>query len=114
MFNIAPVYAIWIAWFITAANLVASKFAVPYITSALFMLLTCTLAAVLFLPYIHRTNGWKILLDKKIWPRCLAIGTFGTALPMTIFMIALNYTTPVNGAILNQFEIIYSLIFFDS
>lgn len=110
MFNIAPVYAIWIAWFITAANLVASKFAVPYITSALFMLLTCTLAAVLFLPYIHRTNGWKILLDKKIWPRCLAIGTFGTALPMTIFMIALNYTTPVNGAILNQFEIIYSLI----
>lgn len=38
------------------------------------------------------------------------MGTFGTALPMTIFMIALNYTTPVNGAILNQFEIIYSLI----
>ncbi len=110
MFNIAPVYAIWIAWFVTAANLVASKFAVPYVSSALFMLLTCTVAALLFLPYIHRTNGWKILLDKKIWPRFLIIGTFGTSLPMTIFMVALNYTTPVNGAILNQFEIIYSLI----
>ena len=110
MFNIAPVIAIWIAWFATAANLVISKAAVPYVTSALFILLACAVASVCFLPYIQKTNGWRILLDKKVWPQCLAMGTFGTALPMTIFMIALNYTTPVNGAILNQFEIIYSLI----
>lgn len=110
MFNIAPVIAIWIAWFSTAANLVISKAAVPYVTSALFILLACAVASVCFLPYIQKTNGWRMLLDKKVWPQCLAMGTFGTALPMTIFMIALNYTTPVNGAILNQFEIIYSLI----
>ena len=110
MFRIAPVFAIWIAWFATAANLVISKAAVPYVTSALFILLACAVASVCFLPYIRQTGGWKILLDKKVWPQCLAMGTFGTALPMTIFMIALNYTTPVNGAILNQFEIIYSLI----
>ncbi len=110
MFRIAPVFAIWIAWFATAANLVISKAAVPYVTSALFILLACAVASVCFLPYVCKTGGWKILLDKKVWPQCLAMGTFGTALPMTIFMIALNYTTPVNGAILNQFEIIYSLI----
>ena len=110
MFHIAPVFAVWIAWFATAANLVISKAAVPYVTSALFILLACAVASVCFLPYIRQTGGWKILLDKKVWPQCLAMGTFGTALPMTIFMIALNYTTPVNGAILNQFEIIYSLI----
>ena len=110
MFHIAPVFAVWIAWFATAANLVISKAAVPYVTSALFILLACATASVCFLPYLHKTGGWKILLDKKVWPQCLAMGTFGTALPMTIFMIALNYTTPVNGAILNQFEIIYSLI----
>lgn len=110
MFHIAPVFAVWIAWFATAANLVISKAAVPYVTSALFILLACAAASVCFLPYLHKTGGWKILLDKKVWPQCLAMGTFGTALPMTIFMIALNYTTPVNGAILNQFEIIYSLI----
>lgn len=110
MFHIAPVFAVWIAWFATAANLVISKAAVPYVTSALFILLACAAASVCFLPYLHKTGGWKILLDKKVWPLCLAMGTFGTALPMTIFMIALNYTTPVNGAILNQFEIIYSLI----
>lgn len=110
MFNVSPVIAIWIAWFITAANLVVTKFAVPYATSALFMLVSCTIASLCFLPHIRKTDGWKILFDKKVWPQCLAMGTFGTALPMTIFMIALNYTTPTNGAILNQFEIIYSLI----
>lgn len=110
MFNISPVVAVWIAWFATAANLVISKAAVPYVTSALFILLACAVASVCFLPYVCSTGGWKILLDKKVWPQCLAMGTFGTALPMTIFMIALNYTTPVNGSILNQFEIIYSLI----
>lgn len=110
MFNIAPVIAVWIAWFATAANLVISKVAVPYVTSALFILLACVIASLCFVPYVSKTNGWKILWDKKVWPQCLAMGTFGTALPMTIFMIALNYTTPVNGSILNQFEIIYSLI----
>lgn len=110
MFNISPVIAIWIAWFATAANLVIGKAAVPYVTSALFLLLACAAAGVLFLPYLLKNNRWKILADKKVWPQCLAMGTFGTALPMTVFMIALNYTTPVNGAILNQFEIIYSLI----
>ncbi|MDD6152959.1 MAG: DMT family transporter [Elusimicrobia bacterium] len=110
MFNISPVIAIWIAWFATAANLVIGKAAVPYVTSALFLLLACLAAGVFFLPYLLKNNNWKILTQKDVWPRCLAMGTFGTALPMTVFMIALNYTTPVNGAILNQFEIIYSLI----
>ena len=110
MFNISPVIAIWIAWFATAANLVIGKAAVPYVTSALFLLLACMAAGVFFLPYLLKNNNWKILTQKDVWPQCLAMGTFGTALPMTVFMIALNYTTPVNGAILNQFEIIYSLI----
>lgn len=110
MFNISPVIAVWIAWFATAANLVIGKAAVPYVTSALFLLLACALASVFFLPYLCKNGRWKLLTDKKVWPQCLAMGTFGTALPMTVFMVALNYTTPVNGAILNQFEIIYSLI----
>lgn len=110
MFNISPIAAIWIAWFATAANLVIGKFAVPFVTSALFLLLACVLAVGLFLPYLLKNSCWKELFLPHVWPQCLAMGTFGTALPMTIFMIALNFTTPVNGAILNQFEIIYSLI----
>lgn len=48
MFSIAPVFAVWIAWFATAANLVISKFAVPYVTSALFILLACVIAFCVF------------------------------------------------------------------
>jgi len=36
----SPIVAIWIAWFVTAANLIVGKFAVPYITSALFLFLS--------------------------------------------------------------------------
>ncbi|MBR3604283.1 MAG: EamA family transporter [Elusimicrobiaceae bacterium] len=106
----SPIVAIWIAWFVTAANLIVGKFAVPYVTSALFLFLGCAGAVLCFLPHINKVNGWKLLLDKKLIWQYLGLGTLGTALPMTVFMIALNFTTPTNAAILNQFEIIYSIL----
>ena len=48
-------------------------------------------------------------METAIW-QYLGLGTLGTALPMTVFMIALNFTTPTNAAILNQFEIVYSIL----
>ncbi len=108
MFTISPVYAIWIAWFATAINVVISKLAVPYVTSALFIFLSCFIAVMCF--RFSLGEEWRKLFRKDVWPKALGMGTFGTALPMTIFMVALNYTTPVNASIANQFEIIYSLI----
>ncbi len=110
MFNILPVYAIWLAWLATSINVVISKLAVPYVTSALFLLLACLLATICFRIHFGNSGEWQKLFRKDVWPRALAMGTFGTALPMTIFMVALNYTTPVNASIANQFEIIYSLV----
>ena len=34
-----PTAAIWACWLITAVNLIVAKYAVPYITSALFLFL---------------------------------------------------------------------------
>lgn len=110
MFNILPIYAIWIAWFATAVNVVISKLAVPYATSALFLFFTCAFAALCFRLYFGNSGEWKNLFRKDVWPKALGMGTFGTALPMTMFMIALKYTTPVNASIANQVEMIYSLI----
>lgn len=110
MKKFSPVWAIWISWFVTAANLVVAKYAVPYVTSALFLFLSCAAAVLCFLPHIRKVNGWSVLLDKKLFWQYMGLGTLGTALPMTVFMIALNYTTPTNGAILNQFEIVYSIL----
>ncbi|WP_458401811.1 DMT family transporter [Candidatus Avelusimicrobium sp.] len=106
----SPVLAIWISWFITAVNLIVGKYAIAYINAALFLFLSCAVATLCFLPHIHKVNGWKFLFGKKLIWKNLALGTLGTALPMTCMMIALNYTTPTNAAILNQFEIVYSLI----
>lgn len=110
MFNVLPVYAIWLAWLATSINVVISKLAVPYATSALFLFLTCAFAALCFRMYFGNSAEWKNLFRKDVWPKALGMGTFGTALPMTMFMIALKYTTPVNASIANQVEMIYSLI----
>ena len=110
MFNVLPVYAIWLAWLATSINVVISKLAVPYATSALFLFLTCAFAALCFRIYFGNSTEWKNLFRKDVWPKALGMGTFGTALPMTMFMIALKYTTPVNASIANQVEMIYSLI----
>ncbi|MBO4675097.1 MAG: DMT family transporter [Elusimicrobiaceae bacterium] len=110
MFRISPIYAIWLAWLTTSINVVISKLAVPYATSALFLFGTCALAALCFRLYFGNSGEWQKLFRRDVWPKAIGMGTFGTALPMTLFMIALKYTTPVNSAIANQVEMIYSLI----
>ena len=110
MFNVLPIYAIWLAWLATSVNVVISKLAVPYATSALFLFFTCAFAALCFRLYFGNSTEWKNLFRKDVWLKALGMGTFGTALPMTMFMIALKYTTPVNASIANQVEMIYSLI----
>ena len=109
MLKMSPLLAIWISCFCTATNVVISKLATPYVTSALFLLGACFTASVVFW-FMLGAKDYKRLFDKDVRWKGLGMGTFGTALTMTVFMVALNYTTPVNSAIDNQFEIIYSLI----
>ena len=78
MKNFSPVAAIWIAWFVTAANLIAGKYATPYVTSALFLFLSCVGALVCFTPHLNKTGGWKLLFDKKLFWQYLGLGTLGT------------------------------------
>ena len=109
MLKLSPILAVWISCFCTATNVVISKIATPYVTSALFLFWACFfMCAVSF--FIIGQQGWKRIVSKDVLWKGLGMGTFGTALPMTVFMVALNYTTPVNSAIDNQFEIIYSLV----
>lgn len=110
MFNVLPIYAIWLAWTATSINVVISKLAVPYATASLFLFLTCAFAALCFRIYFGNSGQWQNLFRKDVWPKALGMGTFGTALPMTMFMLALKYTTPVNASIANQVEMIYSLV----
>lgn len=105
-----PAIAIWIDTLITAVNMVVAAYAVEYASAALFLLFASLGATLCFVPHIARIHAWNRVFDKKYIWRYLGIGTLGTALPMSILVYALNFTTPTNASILNQFEIIYSLL----
>ena len=105
-----PSLAIWGDTLITAVNMVVAAYAVKYASATLFLLFASIGAALCFIPHITRIHAWGRVFDcNYIW-YYLGIGTLGTALPMTIMVYALNFTTPTNASILNQFEIIYSLL----
>jgi len=108
--NITPVQSIWLAWLITAVNLVVLKSSVDYITSVLYIWICCMGAFLLFVPILLKKGTLGSIFTREVWLKCLAMGTFGTALPVTVFIIALHYTSPTNEAVLNQTEIIYSII----
>ena len=105
-----PSIAIWIDTLITAVNMVVAAYAVKYASSVLFLLFASLGATLCFVPHIIRIHAWNRVFDRKYIWRYLGIGTLGTALPMSIMIFALKFTTPTNASILNQFEIIYSLL----
>lgn len=105
-----PVIAIWIDTIITAVNMVVAAYAVEYASAALFLLFASLGATLCFIPHVTRIHAWNRVFDRKYIWRYVGIGTLSTALPMTIMVYALNFTTPTNASILNQFEIIYSLL----
>ncbi len=103
--------AIWFCWAIIGLSPIAGRYAVGVINPALLVLLATLLAILFFAPWLIRTKKWGELFARANRWKFLFIGTFGTALPFFILLWALHYTTPGNTAILQQSELIYSLIF---
>ena len=107
----SPLSAAWICWAIVGLSPVVGKYAVGIVSPALLVFLGTLLGVLYFTPWITKNHKWGELLDTKMGGKFLFIGTFGTALPFTIFLLALHYTTPGNAAILQQSELLYSLLF---
>ncbi|ACC97990.1 Permeases of the drug/metabolite transporter (DMT) superfamily [Elusimicrobium minutum Pei191] len=105
-----PLAALWLCWVITAFSPIIGKYAMPVAHPVLVVFSGSILAVIYFAPAMTKKKLWGKLFDKKTLGLYLVMGTFGTALPFSIMLFALNYTTPANAAILNQTEIIYSLI----
>ena len=109
--NYSALTAAWICWAIVGLSPVMGKYSVGLISPVVLVFLGTLLGVLYFTPWITKHHKWGELLDRKTWGKFLFIGTFGTALPFTVFLIALHYTTPGNAAILQQSELIYSLLF---
>ncbi len=103
--------AAWICWAIVGMSPIMGKYAAGLISPAFLVFLGTLLGILYFAPWVTKHHKWGELLARNTLGKFLFIGTFGTALPFTVFLIALHYTTPGNAAILQQSELIYSLIF---
>lgn len=103
--------AAWICWALVGLSPIMGKYAVGLISPAVLVFLGTLLGVLYFTPWITFNHKWRELFARETIGKFLFIGTFGTALPFTVFLIALHYTTPGNAAILQQSELIYSLIF---
>ena len=106
-----PLAATWLCWAIIGLSPIAGKYAVGVISPVLLVFLGTLIGVLYFTPWITKNHKWGELLAKETRWKFLFIGTFGTALPFTISLLALHYTTPGNAAILQQSELLYSLLF---
>ncbi len=106
-----PLMAAWTCWAIVGLSPIAGKFAASVISPVILVFLGTLLGVLYFTPWISKNHKWgEVFASETRW-KFLFIGTFGTALPFTISLIALHYTTPGNAAILQQSELLYSLLF---
>ncbi|WP_424246144.1 drug/metabolite transporter (DMT)-like permease [Elusimicrobium posterum] len=106
----SPLTALWINLFVTALWPIAGKAGGEFITPALLVFLASVISVLCFTPHLTKNKLWGKLFDKKLWKYFLVMGVFGTAIPFTSMFVALQYTTPSNTAILNQSELLYSLV----
>jgi len=105
-----PLLAAWLCWAIVGLSPIAGHYAVGVINPVLLSFLGTLLAVIFFAPWLTRNKQWGKLLAKETRWKFLFIGTFGTALPFSIILWAFHYTTPGNAAILQQSELIYSIL----
>ncbi len=105
-----PLLAAWLCWAIVGLSPIAGHYAVGIVNPVLLSFLGTILAVLYFTPWITKNHQWGELFAKEVRWKFLFIGTFGTALPFSIILWAFHYTTPGNAAILQQSELIYSLI----
>lgn len=111
MERLSPLKALWGFVFIVALSPVVGKLSVSNMTPSFLLIFGSLITVFFYVPYITKNKLWKRFFDKDVLFKLSFVGLVGTALPFLLFLIALQYTTPANSAILNQFEVIYSLIF---
>ncbi|MGD9642466.1 MAG: DMT family transporter [Elusimicrobiales bacterium] len=108
--TITPLGAIWLTVCINSFMPVMGYLAAGRMSPPLFALCGSALGFACFLPWALRHDMFPVYFRRDLWPRLLAIGFFGSALPIAALVLALRYTTPANAAILGQVEAVYTVI----
>lgn len=104
-------FSLFFLWVIIGFSPIAGKISASVISPALLILISAAIAGCCFLPWIHKNKQWGNLFNKKTAGRFFLIASFGTAAPFYMLLLALRYTSPINSAVLTQFELVYSFLF---
>ena len=104
-----PLVALVADWVLTALWPLIGASGLHYYSGIAFMWAGLVIGLAVMSPWLLARGSWRRIMSRDIAPSLLASG-FLSGLSTTIYILALNYTTPVNAVILAQIEVLYSVL----
>ena len=104
-----PLVALLADWVLTALWPLVGASGLRYYSGIPFMCAGLLIGLAALLPWLVVKGRMKRIFSKEAAPSLLAMG-FLSGLSTAIYILALNYTTPVNAVILAQIEVLYSAL----
>lgn len=106
-----PQFSLLLFWLILGFSPIIGGLSVNLISPVFLVLLASIMGFVYFLFPVVKNKQFSAMFEKKYILKYFLISNFGNALPFCAMLYALKWTTPANIAILNQVEMLYSLLF---
>ncbi|MBQ4493531.1 MAG: DMT family transporter [Elusimicrobiaceae bacterium] len=106
-----PKFSLLLFWLILGFSPIIGGLSVNLISPVFLVLLASIMGFVYFLFPIIKNKQFRAIFEKKYILKYFLISNLGNALPFCAMLYALKWTTPANIAILNQVEMLYSLLF---
>ncbi len=104
-----PLAALVADWVLTALWPLVGASGLRYYSGIIFMWAGLVIGLIVMAPWLFAQGRWRRMLSRDAAPSLLAMG-FLSGLATAIYIVALNYTTPVNAVILAQIEVLYSAL----
>ncbi len=106
-----PKISLFLFWLILGFSPIVGGMSVNLISPVFLVLLASITGFIYFLFPLAKNKQTSAMFDKKYIGKYFLISNLGNALPFCAMLYALKWTTPANIAILNQVEMLYSLLF---
>jgi O-acetylserine/cysteine efflux transporter len=104
-----PLVAVLLDWVLTALWPLIGASGLRYYSGVPFMCGGLLIGLIAMSPWLAARGRWRRVISRESAPPLMIMGLFSGAATM-IYIVALNYTTPVNAVILAQIEVLYSTL----
>src|SRR5580700_6835927 len=104
-----PLAALILDWLITAYWPILAQSGTRLYSGILFAMGGLAIGLALISPWLCFDGRFKRIFSRRMAPSLFMMGTF-SGIASVIYISATAYTTPANGAIMAQIEVIYSAL----